>query len=70
MTSQTSRTAQWAWLWAHVAYYVVANAIQVVVWWVSTPDKAFWPVWSIVFWGVGLAFHAWAVVTGRAGHAR
>jgi hypothetical protein len=70
MKPPISRTAQWAWLWAHVAYYLVANVIQVFVWWFSTPEKAFWPVWSIVFWGVGLGFHAWAVASGRTEHAR
>lgn len=44
----------------HLLYYVLANAAQIVVWWLVTPDHFFWPVWSIVAWAVGLAFHFWA----------
>jgi hypothetical protein len=45
----------------HLLSYVLANLAQVVVWVLYTPEQFFWPMWSIVFWGLGLAFHAWAV---------
>jgi hypothetical protein len=40
---------------------VVANVIQVMVWSLFDSDNHFWPIWSIVGWGIGLAFHIWAV---------
>jgi hypothetical protein len=45
----------------HVLSYVVANVIQVLVWWWFTPEQHFWPIWSIVGWGAGLIAHIWAV---------
>ncbi|WP_432832433.1 2TM domain-containing protein [Dactylosporangium sp. CA-092794] len=45
----------------HLVFYVLVNLIQVVVWWVFTPDQFFWPLWSIVGWGIGMASHIWAV---------
>jgi hypothetical protein len=44
-----------------VLVYVLANLSQVVVWWAYTPEQFFWPLWSILGWGVGLIFHIWAV---------
>lgn len=46
---------------AHVLVYLLANITQVIVWWAYTPDQFFWPLWSILGWGVGLIFHVWAV---------
>ncbi|MGW4463762.1 2TM domain-containing protein [Micromonospora sp. NBC_01796] len=61
MNSTKSDTALMWGLWSHVVSYVVANAAQVVVWWIFDPEHFFWPLWSILAWGVGLAFHIWAV---------
>ena len=41
--------------------YVLGVLAQVVLWWLLTPDIFFWPLWSMVGWGIGLAFHIWAV---------
>ncbi|GAA2575893.1 hypothetical protein GCM10010435_59950 [Winogradskya consettensis] len=49
---------------AHVLVFVLSNVAQVVVWWAYTPDQFFWPLWSILGWGVGLVFHIWAVYSG------
>lgn len=49
---------------AHVLVYVIANVIQIAVWWTYTPDQHFWPIWSILGWGIGLFFHIWAVYSG------
>ena len=46
---------------AHVLVYLLANVIQVIVWWAYTPEQFFWPLWSILGWGIGLVFHIWAV---------
>ncbi|GAA3604368.1 hypothetical protein GCM10022419_106370 [Nonomuraea rosea] len=61
MKSKTSETARKLGLWLHLLCYVVANIAQVVVWMVYTPERFFWPLWSIIFWGIGLAFHVYGV---------
>jgi len=44
----------------HVAIYLVVNALIVVVW--ATSGAAyFWPIWAMLGWGIGLAFHGWSV---------
>ena len=48
-------------LWSHVLWYVLANVAQIVTWAIFTPEQHFWPLWSILAWGIGLAFHIWAV---------
>jgi hypothetical protein len=53
-------------LQAHALTYVLANLIQVVVWFAYTPEQFFWPLWSILGWGLGLVFHAWAVFSGSS----
>ncbi|SNQ47656.1 2TM domain-containing protein (fragment) [Frankia canadensis] len=47
-------------LWSHVLSYILANLVQVALWATLTPDHFFWPLWSIVAWGIGLGFHVWA----------
>jgi hypothetical protein len=44
----------------HVLSYVVANLLQILVWWQFTPEQHFWPVWSILGWGGGLLAHIWS----------
>ncbi|WP_436535529.1 2TM domain-containing protein [Actinoplanes sp. HUAS TT8] len=51
-------------LQVHALTYMMANVIQVVVWFAYTRDQFFWPLWSILGWGPGLVFHAWAVYSG------
>ncbi|MEW9528421.1 2TM domain-containing protein [Microbispora sp. NPDC049125] len=53
-------------LWIHALIYVVANVIQVVVWFAYTSEQFFWPLWSILGWGLGLVFHIWAVYSGSS----
>jgi 2TM domain-containing protein len=61
MTMHKSDSAlRWG-MWIHAFWYVVANVAQVIVWAVVTPDVFFWPLWSIVGWGIGLVAHIWAV---------
>jgi hypothetical protein len=50
----------------HVLWYVLANVAQVLVWCLATPDIFFWPLWSIVGWGIGLVAHIWAVRSALA----
>ena len=44
----------------HAALYVVVNLLLIVIW-ALTGARYFWPIWPILGWGVGLAFHYWAV---------
>ncbi|WP_369030387.1 MULTISPECIES: 2TM domain-containing protein [Streptomyces] len=45
----------------HLFWYVIANVAQVVLWGILTPDHFFWPLWSIVGWGIGLVIHFWVI---------
>ena len=42
----------------HLVTYVIINAFMVFIW-AMGPRVGFWPVWVMVPWGIGLAFHAW-----------
>ena len=46
----------------HVVVYVLVNALLVVIWF-STGHHGgiggFWPMWSMLGWGIGLVMHAW-----------
>jgi hypothetical protein len=43
----------------HLLAYVLVNAFLVVIWAISSDGGFFWPVFPILGWGIGLAFHAW-----------
>jgi hypothetical protein len=45
--------------WSHVAAYVLVNGLLVVIWAVTSDGGHFWPMWSLLGWGIGLGFHAW-----------
>lgn len=45
----------------NVAIYLVVNAFLVVLWATTSDDTGFWPIWSIVFWGIGVAVQGWHV---------
>jgi len=46
---------------AHLLVYVLVNAFLVVIWWMTTPNGFFWPVFPIVGWGIGVVMNAWDV---------
>lgn len=46
---------------AHALAYILVNASLVVVWFTTGPSWLFWPIFPILGWGIGLAFHAWDV---------
>jgi hypothetical protein len=48
------------------AAYAVVNVVLVAVW-VVTGGGYFWPIWSIVVWGVLLAVHAVSVFRRSSG---
>jgi hypothetical protein len=49
---------------AHLVVYVVVNAALVAIW-AITGAGYFWPVWSLLGWGIGLALHGWQVFFRR-----
>ena len=48
----------------HVAVYVAVNLLLVAIWAFSGAGF-FWPVFTIVFWGFGVAMQAWSVLGDR-----
>jgi len=62
---------------AHAAAYVIVNAFLVGLWWLSANGSPsmmsgvdggyFWPIWSILGWGIGLAFHGYGAYGGGHG---
>jgi class 3 adenylate cyclase len=53
----------------HAAVYVAVNLFLIAVWAV-TGAGYFWPIWSILGWGVGLACHAAPVLAGVGSRRR
>ena len=47
----------------HAAAYVLVNLLLIGIWSVANAGagergwSGFWPVWSLLGWGIGLAFH-------------
>ena len=41
----------------HLSTYAVMSTMFVVIWFASGAEY-FWPVWPMLGWGIGLAFHA------------
>jgi 2TM domain len=49
----------------HAIAYVTVNALLVVIWAVTSRPGYFWPIWPMLGWGIGLAFHAWSTFGQR-----
>jgi hypothetical protein len=50
---------------AHLLVYVLVNTACVVTWLVTGHPGFFWPVFLMVFWGIGLVMNAWDVFVAR-----
>jgi hypothetical protein len=53
----------------HLLSYVVVNLFLVGIWFFSHSNhgtRNFWPVWPMLGWGIGLAFHYFGVYHGDA----
>ncbi|TDO26743.1 2TM domain-containing protein [Sediminibacterium goheungense] len=54
--------------WGLLSYFVV-NAFLVLIWFFSPSENGrhhyFWPIWPILGWGVGLAFHYFSAYHGN-----
>ncbi|HZA19774.1 MAG TPA: 2TM domain-containing protein [Actinomycetota bacterium] len=49
----------------HVVAYVVVNIALVGIWAITSDGGYFWPIWPILGWGIGLAFHAYSTFGQR-----
>ena len=45
----------------HLLVYLLVNSAFVVVWAATGPQVFFWPVFPIVFWGIGVVMNGWDV---------
>jgi len=51
--------------WSFASYFIV-NAMLVVIWFfTSGPRYYFWPIWSMMGWGVGIAFQYFQAYHGN-----
>ena len=46
--------------YAHLTAYILVNLMLVAIWY-FIGDGYFWPMWVMLFWGIGLVFNAVAV---------
>ncbi len=53
-------------LGAHLVAYVTVNLLLVAIW-LASGAGFFWPVFPLLGWGIGIAFHVWDVVTPEPG---
>jgi len=44
--------------YGHLLAYVLVNAMLIGIWAVSGAGF-FWPIFPLLGWGIGIAFHAW-----------
>lgn len=58
--------ARVAFRWSACCYLLV-NAMLVAIWFFTAPDirSYFWPIWPMMGWGVGLAFHYFRAYHGN-----
>jgi hypothetical protein len=55
---------------AHTLSYLIVMALLVTIWLLTTPGGYFWPIWPMLGWGIGLAWHALARGSWGAGRRR
>ena len=51
---------------ADLLAYVLVNLLLVAIWY-TTGSGFFWPIFIILGWGIGIAFHVYAVVSPEPG---
>lgn len=50
---------------AHLLIYVMVNSALVTIWMTTNHGTFFWPVFVLVFWGIGLVMNAWDVYVAQ-----
>ena len=53
-------------LQAHLLAFVLVNLFLIAIWWFTSPDGFYWPMFPLFGWGIGLVFHVWDVFVGSA----
>src|SRR5207248_2406387 len=48
-------------LQAHALAYLMVNLLINAIWLLTMPGAFYWPVFPLLGWGIGLAFHIWDV---------
>jgi hypothetical protein len=48
----------------HLLVYVLVNAGLVLVWFATGQNGFFWPMFPMLFWGIGVVMNAWDVWRG------
>ena len=51
-------------LQAHLLAFVLVNLFLNGIWLLTTPGGFYWPMFPLLGWGIGLAFHVWDVYVG------
>lgn len=44
----------------HLLIFILFNSGLVIVWLTTGPHNFFWPMFPLLFWGIGLVMHAWS----------
>jgi hypothetical protein len=64
LITAATQIQRWRDFQSQVAAYVLGDLVLIGVW-VVTGRGAFWPLWSLLVWGVGLSFqHFHQVIRG------
>jgi len=64
------RVSQKMALLSHIGSYVIVNGFLILIWAVTGADTGnFWPIWIMIGWGIGLAFHIFGYITGKRSDA-
>ena len=48
-------------LQAHLLAYVLVNLLLNGIWLITNPGGFYWPMFPLLGWGIGVAFHVWDV---------
>jgi len=48
-------------LQAHLLAYIMVNLLLNGVWLLTSAGGFYWPIFPLLGWGIGIAFHAWDV---------
>jgi hypothetical protein len=44
---------------AHLLIYTLVNGAFVTIWALASRDTFFWPIFPLVFWGIGVVMNGW-----------
>jgi hypothetical protein len=44
---------------AHLLVYLLVNGALVTIWAMTDTERFFWPVFVLVFWGIGVVMNGW-----------